>query len=561
MLTELRIRNFALIEELSLECHSGFHILTGETGAGKSILIDAIALLIGGRSSLDLIRSDADEAVLEAVFSIPPAHQLRTQLRENGVLADGETELIVRRVISRTGRNRVTLNGQLATVQLLQALAGTLVDIHGQHDQQSLLSAQAQLDIVDAFGRLGDLRRDYRQAYERWRARRRELDDTLRALEQRRQQEDLLRFQHQELTDAAVGEREETTLTSERQRLAHAQRLSELSQMVYELLYGEEGAVVGRLTTARQSLKDLAAIDDTLRSWGEICERASVELRDLAREAQGYARQLEQDGDRLHDVESRLDLIQRLKRKYGGSVEALLTRRRELSLQLADIDQGETRVTQLRTAVEDDRSSLALLGQKLAKERKRAASKLDSRVGEELAALQMNHTRFQVELHPLEGDEPYGPTGPHRAEFLFSANPGEPLLPLARVASGGELSRVMLAMKSVLADTDHVPILIFDEVDAGVGGAVAAVMGRRLKALSRYHQVFCITHLPQIASQADVHLFLQKKVVKGRTVTQVRRLDEVGHEAEVARMLGGTEITKAVRDTAAEMIEAAQRSK
>ncbi|TKB81736.1 MAG: DNA repair protein RecN [Nitrospira sp.] len=426
MLTELRIRNFALIEELSLECHSGFHILTGETGAGKSILIDAIALLIGGRSSLDLIRSDADEAVLEAVFSIPPAHQLRTQLRENGVLADGETELIVRRVISRTGRNRVTLNGQLTTVQLLQALAGTLVDIHGQHDQQSLLSAQAQLDIVDAFGRLGDLRRDYRQAYERWQARRRELDDALRALEQRRQQEDLLRFQHQELTDAAVGEREEATLTSERQRLAHAQRLSELSQRVYELLYGEEGAVVGRLTTARQSLKDLAAIDDTLRSWGEICERVSVELRDLAREAQGYARQLEQDGDRLHTVESRLDLIQRLKRKYGGSVEALLTRRQELSMQLADLDQGETRITQLRTAVEDDRSSLALLGQKLAKERKRAASKLDSRVGEELAALQMNHTRFQVELHLLEGDEPYGPTGPHRAEFLFSANPGEP---------------------------------------------------------------------------------------------------------------------------------------
>jgi DNA repair protein RecN (Recombination protein N) len=561
MLTELRIRNFALIEELSLECHSGFHILTGETGAGKSILIDAIALLIGGRSSLDLIRSDADEAVLEAAFSIPPTHALRAQLRENGMLADGETELIVRRVISRTGRNRVTLNGQLATVQLLQALAGTLVDIHGQHDQQSLLSAQAQLDIVDAFGRLGDLRIEYRQAHERWWARRRELDDTLRALEQRRQQEDLLRFQHQELTDAAIGEHEEATLTSERQRLAHAHRLSELSQMVYDLLYGEEGAAVSRLTTARQSLKDLVAIDDNLRSWGEICERASVELRDLAREVQGYSRQLEQDGDRLQTVESRLDLIQRLKRKYGGSVEALLTRQQELSMQLADLDQGETRITQLRTAVEDDRSSLALLGQKLAKERKRAASKLDSRVGEELAALKMNHTRFQVELHPLEGDEPYGPTGPSRAEFLFSANPGEPLLPLARVASGGELSRVMLAMKSVLADTDQVPILIFDEVDAGVGGAVAAVMGRRLKTLSRYHQVFCITHLPQIASQADVHLFIQKKVVKGRTVTQVRQLDEAGHEAEVARMLGGTEITKAVRDTAAEMIEAAQRSK
>jgi DNA repair protein RecN (Recombination protein N) len=560
MLTELRIRNFALIDELILDCHTGFHILTGETGAGKSIIVDAIALLVGGRASLDQVRAEADEAVVEGVFTIPAGHPLVLRLRESGILAHQETELVVRRVVSRAGRNRVTVNGQLGTVQMLQALAGTLVDIHGQHDQQSLLSGQAQLDILDSFGRLGELRRDYDQAYTRWRERRRELEETLQLTERQRQQEDLLRFQHQELAEAGVEADEERTLVVERQRLAHAQRLGELGQAVYDVLYGEDGAAISRLSDARQNLKELYAIDESLRAWEDICERMVVELRDLAREVQAYTRRLEQDGDRLQAVEQRLDLVQRLKRKYGGSIEALLQRQQAIAEQLAGLDQCDTRMQALRSAVDQDLAALGKLADKLAKERTKAAGRLESRVGEELAALKMGQTRFQVALHKLEGDELYGPTGPNRVEFLFSANPGEPPMPLTKVASGGELSRAMLAIKSVLAEMDHVPVLIFDEVDAGVGGAVASVMGRRLKTLARYHQVFCITHLPQIASQADVHLLIQKKVVKGRTITQIRRLDDAGHEAEVARMLGGTEITKAVRATAAEMIEAAQHN-
>ncbi len=561
MLAALRIRNLALIDELSLECRSGFHILTGETGAGKSIIVDAIALLVGGRASLDLIRAEAEEAVVEGMFVLPADHPLVPGLRESGVLDPQQTELAIRRVVSRAGRNRVTVNGHLGTVQMLQMLAGSLVDIHGQHDQQSLLSAQAQLEILDAFGRLGTLREDYGRAYAQWRTCRQELDECLRLTEQQRQQEELLRFQSHELTEAAIESNEERTLTVERQRLAHAQRLGELGQLVYDLLYGEEGAAVSRLSAARPLLRELIGIDESLRSWDELCERTAVELRDLAREVQAFTRGLEQDGERLQRVEQRLDLIQRLKRKYGGTVEALLERQQVLAEQLAGLDQSDQRLCALRTAVDETLAKVRQLGDRLTKERVKAAKKLEARVGEELAALKMGQTHFHAEVRVQEGAEAYGPSGPNRVEFLFSANPGEPAMPLAKVASGGELSRVMLSIKSVLAETDRVPVLIFDEVDAGVGGAVAAVMGRRLKALATYHQVFCITHLPQIASQADVHLLIQKKASKGRTVTQIRCLDEEGHQAEVARMLGGTEITKAVRETAAEMIESAQRGK
>lgn len=561
MLTELRIRNFALIDELSLECHEGFHILTGETGAGKSIIIDALALLVGGRASLDQVRTDADEAVVEGVFRLPVRHPLVPRLREAGILGERDTELGVRRVVSRTGRNRVTVNGQLGTVQLLQSFAGSLVDIHGQHDQQSLLSAQTQLDILDTFGRLTELRRDYEQAYEQWRNRKRELEEIRRLTEQQRQQEDLLRFQYQELTDAAVQADEERTLAADRQRLVHAQRLGELGQAVYQLLYGDEGAVVARLATARQRLKELCDIDESLRPWEEICERAAVELRDCARDVQDYTQRLDQDGARLEAVEQRWDLLQRLKRKYGGSIEALLQRQRLLGEQLAGLEQSDTRLQALAAGVAEGLAALGRLAERLTKERTKSAKKLESRVAEELNALKMGQTRFQVALRPIEGEESFGPTGANRTEFLFSANPGEPPMSLAKVASGGELSRAMLAVKSVLAEADHVPVLVFDEVDAGVGGAVAEVMGRRLKSLARYHQVFCITHLPQIASQADDHLLVYKQVVKGRTITGLRRLDQAGHEAEVARMLGGAEITRAVRETAAEMIEAAQRNR
>lgn len=555
MLTELRIANFAIIDQLSLECTRGFHVLTGETGAGKSIIIDAIALLVGGRADESLIRAGAEEAVLEAAFTLPAASPLAARLRTDGLLGDGDTELIVRRVLSRSGRHKLYLNGSLTPLRTLQSLAGTLIDIHGQHEQQSLLSAQSQLDALDALGRLKEERESYARAYERWRACQREREDMVALLSERSQREELLRFQFRELQEADVKAGEETALQAERNRLAHAHRLNELSQGSYEALYGDDGSILGALGRVRDQVKDLAGIDSQGKDWEALCEGATAQLRELAHHLRQYRDGLEQDPARLTQVEERLDRMQRLKKKYGGSEEALLAKRDRLQCEIDALDSGETRLGEMERALADARQQADTLAERLTRERTKAAKKFDAKVTAELAALRMDRTRFEVSVETDRTDAGLGPGGRDRVEYRFSANEGEPLQPLARVASGGELSRVMLAMKTVLAEADGVPIVIFDEIDAGVGGGVAAVMGKRLHALATYRQVFCITHLPQIASQADVHYVIEKSVSKKRTVTQARKLNQADRQEEIARMLGGLAVTSAARKTAAEMME------
>jgi DNA repair protein RecN (Recombination protein N) len=562
MLTELRITNFAVIEQLTLEFSPGFHVLTGETGAGKSILVDALALLVGGRPSIDQIRSDTEEAVLEAAFVLPPQSPLTAALKESGLLGPTDTELLVRRVLSRSGRHRLYLNGNLAPVHQLQSLAGTLVDIHGQHEQQSLLSAQTQLDAIDAFGHLRDLREAYGIQYTRWRTNQHELEQLERLGADRVRQEELLRFQYQELEQAALRPGEEEGLHAERQRLLHGRKLDELAAEAYEALYGGEPSVTALLGAINNRLRELRDIDASTDEWRVRCEGAAVELRELAQSLREYRERLDQDADRLHAIEERWDRLQRLKKKYAGeadgktgdAIHALLAHQQQLKEQLEQVGRVDERLTKLRDEVRQQAARMRDLGRELTDKRTAAARKMESRVKAELAGLHMGQTRFKVELSQADGATGCGPTGGDRAEYLLSANAGEPLQPLARVASGGELSRVMLAIKTVLAETDRVPVLIFDEVDAGIGGAVATVMGRRLRELSKFHQVFCITHLPQIASQARHHVLVEKTVIKKRTVTHARRLDDADRREEIARMLAGAAITRSVRETAAEMI-------
>ncbi len=559
MLTALRISNFALIDELSLELSQGFHVLTGETGAGKSIIVDAIALLMGGRASTEHIRAEADEAVLEAALTLPASGPIIDRLRANDVVGPHDTEIIVRRVLSRSGRNRIYLNGNLAPLHLLQSLAGTLIDIHGQHEQQSLLAPQAQLDVLDAFGHLKDLRAEYVTAYEVWKGCQRDLEVATRAADSRSEREDLLRFQSRELEEADFQPGEEETLTIERSRLSHSRRLAELAEMAYAVLYEGDSTVLGGLGSVGQHLRELRQIDPRMKELGDLSDTAMVQLREVAARIRDYRQELQEDPERLGRVEDRLALIQRLKKKYGGSMDALLARAQELKQEIEALTNADTHLAELKNRVSREGGRVQQLAQRLSEGRKGAAAKLDHRVKQELGALRMDRTRFQTELASDRDMTALGPVGWDRVEFLFSANQGEPLLPLARVASGGELSRMMLAMKTVLAETDHVPVLIFDEVDAGVGGAVAAVMGKRLRALARYHQVFCITHLPQIAAQAESHFVVEKEVAKKRTVTRVRRLEAKARQEEVARMLGGLAITKAMRDTAADMLGEAER--
>ena len=554
MLTELRISNFGVIEQLAVRFGSGFTVFTGETGAGKSLLIDAVTLLVGGRASTDHIRAKADEADLEAAFVLAPDHSILHLLQTKGFARVGEPEILIRRVISRTGRNRTYLNGNLCPVHLLEELGGALVDVHGQHEQQSLLSSSAQLEALDAFGRLHSLRRDYQAAYKAWREQMAELEAVTAQIAQRREREDLLRFQFQEIADAGVEAGEDGRLDQERPRLMHSQQLGELSDQLHELLYAGDQGVLSLLASARKVLSKMDAVDGTRAGWTRIVDDAVIPLRDLADQVREYRDRVEANPARLMEIEQRRDRLHRLTKKYGGSLDAMLALQESLRAQLSQLDTAETRLQALAHAVEDGARGAYELAGRLSRKRVEVAKKLTIHVNKELSALRMDRTRFAVEVSPLSGEPRSGQTGQDAVEFLFSANPGEPLKPLARVASGGELSRVMLALKTILAESDQVPVLIFDEVDAGVGGAVAEVMGARLRDLGRHHQVLCVTHLPQVASQAHAHYLVEKEVRQERTVTHVGLLRPKEREEEVARMLAGVTVTKSARAAAAEMI-------
>ncbi len=558
MLSELRIVNFALIEQLNLQFQSGFTVLTGETGAGKSLLIDAIALLVGGRASTDQIRSGEEEAQLEASFHLPDTHPLIRRLRAQDLIGPHGSELILRRVLSRSGRHRVYVNGNLCPLRVLEELGGTLIDIHGQHEQQSLLASAKQVDALDAFGRLYELRGRYEQAYQSWRDLRAQLAELQSEVVDRARIEDMLRFQSQEIEQACLLPDEEEQLRNERQRLVHAHRLRELAHEVHGELQEDEQAVLTRLGRIGRALAELAQTDPAMGDCEQAATESAIQLKDLAGRLRDYAQQLEADPDRQALIEDRLELIQRLKKKYGGSIESVLALGRRVQEELQLLDSREERTAELAARLEEEARRLRTLAQQLSRKRMDAAKRMTTLVGAELAAVKMEQAVFQITVSSDESEEGLGPVGRDRVEFLLSSNPGEPPRPLGRVASGGELSRIMLALKTVLAEMDQVPVLVFDEVDTGVGGAVAAAMGTRLRKLGSFHQVFCITHLPQVASQAEHHLLVEKGQESQRTSTSVRVLTGMGQEEEIARMLGGLTITKKVRETAAELIAGAK---
>jgi DNA repair protein RecN (Recombination protein N) len=558
MLTELRIVNFAVIEQLELSLDPGFTVLTGETGAGKSLLIDAIALLVGGRASADQIRFGADEAHLEASFQLPDDHPLIQRLRAQEVLAPQESQLIVRRLIARSGRNRIYVNGNLCPVHFLEKFGGTLVDIHGQHDQQSLLSSSTQLEVLDSFGSLLKLKSQYQAAFADWKQACRQRDELAAEVRRAREREDVLRFQRQELDDAALQPGEEEALQQERKRLGASQRLGELAAEVQDRMHVDGQGVLPNLALIERALGELVQIDPDLEEAGRLVSDARVLLKEAAGRVRDYADRLDADPSRLTAIEDRIALIQKLKKKYGGTVEAAMDAHRRIREELERVDHGEAEIKRCDARIREHKKHVAQLAGQLSGKRNEAAKRMTKVVRQELDALKMGQTRFSIRIVTGEDDDAYGTDGADRVEFLLSANPGEPLMPISRVASGGELSRVMLALKSVLAEADRVPVLIFDEIDTGVGGAVAAAIGKRLRALGRFHQVFCITHLPQVASQADHHICVEKSQVKDRTVTTARRLTGIQREGEIARMLGGETVTKKIRETAAELIAGSQ---
>jgi DNA repair protein RecN (Recombination protein N) len=556
MLKLLRINNIALIPTLELELGPGLTLLTGETGAGKSILIDALGLLLGRRASADLIRTGEDRAIVEAVVELDGAE---ARLAAHGLPPEGD-EAVLRREIQASGKGRATVNGALVPVSLLRELAPGVAVVHGQHEPQGLLDPARHLELLDRFAgldgtaALGEVYRELRECeatLERLRRDRREAE----------RHREMLEFQAKEIEAAALAPDEEDHLRLEKARLANAGRLAELSGEAYALLYDDEAAAIGRLGQVFRRVEELAAIDPEFRPHADSRATLVAQLEELALLLRGYQERLEVSPGRLDEVESRLALLERLKRKYGETVEEVLSfgeRCRRALGELGSPEEQEELLDARRTALAADYLERA---RTLSQRRRSAAAELEQTVRDELAQLAMEKTRFRISFDPGSpeeaarvGTERWTERGLERAEFLISPNPGEELRPLARVASGGELSRIMLALKSVVhGDTPGVT-LVFDEVDAGIGGRVAEVVGRKLRAVAAHQQVVCVTHLPQIAALADHHLVVRKRVEGGRTITAVETLSSSDRVEEIARMLGGEVVTDTARRHAREML-------
>jgi len=561
MLKELGIRNFAIIDQLRVEFGPGLNVFTGETGAGKSIVVDALSLALGERASGDLIRTGSDEAVVEAAFELnshgPAA--VRTLLREQGIAVEPGEDLVVRRVISSSGKNKVYVNGSLATLATLSVIGAHLADIHGQHEHQSLLAVEQQLDMLDAYSGLLPLRDAFAEQFRRYQGLRSELTELEAGEREKAQREDLLRYQVAEIEGAKPRAGEDDDLAAEQRVLANAEKLAGLAAAADEALYSSDGSVLAGLRRALTGLREIAAIDASLAGAFELLESGRAQIEEAAREVSAYAERVQVDPARLEAVGDRLELLQKLKKKYGATIADVAAFGVQAAAELAKIERSGEEHERLRQEIAALREQLTAKARELTRKRTAAGRELEKKVEAELGNLGMKKSRFVVAVGQETGDDTSDgrrvtAAGADRIEFLISANPGEEPRPLARTASGGELSRIMLALKTILIEGDPIPTVVFDEVDAGIGGAVAEEVGRKLRRIASRRQVFCITHLPQIACMATTHYGVAKSVKKDRTSAEVRRLDPKERVDEVARMLGGRTITEATLRHAEEMI-------
>lgn len=563
MLTCLRVRDFAIIDSLEVSFGPGLSVVTGQTGAGKSILINALSLLLGGRANPDMVRTGAESAEVEACFDLGDDAALVARLEAAGI--GPEEELIVRRVVNANGRSRAYINGRLATSTQLSEIAAGLADISSQHEHHTLVDPHTHLDYLDAHARLLDVRNEMTRVYETLAESARALAEIETREQGRAEREDLLRFQLREIEDLSIAPDEEPALREERERLRHAERLSTTAGRVEDALYTADGAICEALGKLTHEVEEAAKLDPSLQRVAADLAKSRVELEDAARELGRYSRSVTSDADRLAEVEERMDRIGRLKRKYGGSVDGILAHRDAAKLELAELVDFEETRERLASEHELALSKARTMAKTLSEKRHAGARTLAEAITRELRSVGMGDATVEVALAPFESRDGeleldgarITSTGIDRAEFLIAPNPGEEARPLHRVASGGELSRAMLAIKRVLAGLGAAGLYVFDEVDAGVGGAVAEVIAQKLKEVSRHHQVICITHLPQIAVYGDAHYYVSKEVVKDRTCSNITKIDTKQRREEIARMLGGLKITAKTRAAAAEMLRIA----
>ncbi|HXE95724.1 MAG TPA: DNA repair protein RecN [Dongiaceae bacterium] len=554
MLTDLTIKNVAIIDTLRIAFKPGLTVLTGETGAGKSIIIDAVGLIMGARASVDLIRSGEEEAVVEAMFDISALPEIREQLSEAGF--DSADELLIKRSLSRSGRNRIFINGGMATLALLVDISPQLINIYGQHDSQTLLKPDNHLRLLDRFAGTTDLRQKFTGLFGRLAS----VRDTLAGLEHAEREAerrlDLLSYQSAEIAQAALKPGEEEQLEEQRTLLASAGKLGGVSSEAFDRLYGGDGALLGQLKRIIGSITELSAIDQSLLDTAASLEGAYLQLEDAAITLRDYASRIESDPARLQQIDDRLDQIGSLKKKYAPTVEEILVYKTGIDAELEQLRGREQSRHDLEAERNDLEEELNRVGGELTAARISAAANLKHALEREAHQLAMKGAVIEPALESLA--EPRS-SGFERVEFLFSPNPGEIPRPLGRIASGGELSRLMLAIKQVLPDSD-VPTLVFDEVDTGIGGATSELVGRKLKNVASGQQVLCITHLPQVAAFADQQLRVEKLISDGRTTTRVLELGQNERTREVARMLAGTTVTDSALKHAAEMLAACTKN-
>ncbi|WP_339297341.1 DNA repair protein RecN [Paenibacillus sp. FSL R5-0623] len=571
MLVTLSIRNLAVVEEVDVVFHPGFHVLSGETGAGKSIIIDALGLIAGGRSSADLIRYGCDKAEMEALFEMEQSHPVWQTLEKLGIHCEPEEHLVIRRELNTQGKSTSRINGQLVNLTMLREVGEKLINIHGQHEHQSLLRAESHLGLLDTYGSevIGPVKAKYQERYSKFITAEKELRALQESSQRAYQLLDMYRFQLEEIAAASLTRGEDELLGEERVKLSHSEKMMDSVAGAYDLLSGQRGLEAVSIALSR--IEDISGYDNKgLQPIVEQLQSAFYQLEDATFQLRDYREKIEFNPARLEEVEQRLNLISGLRRKYGDSVEVILSYYEQISHESDQLENKDERLEKLRAERDKMLNLVMESAEELSKVRKQCAEELAAQVESELKDLQMERTTLRVQITPFE--DPKGiewngrrirlnRQGADNAEFLISPNPGEPLRPLGKIASGGELSRMMLAMKSIFARHDRIPVLIFDEVDTGVSGRAAQSIAEKLFRLSSTCQVFSITHLPQVACMADHQYLIEKHVYDGRTMTQVESLSDEGRVKELARMLGGVEITEKTLHHAQEMLNLAEAKK
>ncbi|HEV7395828.1 MAG TPA: DNA repair protein RecN [Pyrinomonadaceae bacterium] len=565
MLTLLNISNVALIDQQRVDFEPGLNLLTGETGSGKSIIVDALGVLIGGRFDSDLLKSGAERASIEGLFVVTDNAELDAVLRAAGIdlgeAAEAGYEIVIRREFSANGRNKIFINHQLVTQTLLRELRPYLVDIHGQGDQQTLFDTNTHLELLDSFAGVSDMRREVADAYFAWN----KLLNELKALRQDEAEKfqlvDVLKFQIDELERGQLALDEDVSLEEERRRLQNIEKLTELASESYRLIYEDDLAAVSRLRLAEKQIEELGQYESAFREYKEPLESARATLEDLSFSLRDFSEKLEFSPVRLGEIEDRLAEISRLKRKYGGSIESALEHLARSEDRLRQIEHSDEHEAELVEQLADTRALYLKRAQRLRQARVKAAKKFQQAVEQGLAEVAMENAKFKIEFDASQAGSSSHPDdlnftakGTDSIEFYFSANVGEATKPLARVASGGEASRLMLVLKTVGSASEFPRTIVFDEVDSGIGGRVSEAVGLKLKKLATTNQVLCVTHQPQIARFADNHLLIHKEVLAGRTGIEVNKLDRRGRVEEIARMLTGAEITESARKHARELI-------